>query len=311
MHHPVQLRFGAAFVLALSFASLSAIGAQQPPPAQQPPAPPAKPAAPATPPAAGAPAAPAPKPLVPVATNTLSANPDAFYGQAVTVTASVEQVLSKSAFAIDQRRIGDAGKKTGPTDLLVLVPTIQSPVDLKSYVTVMGEVVKFDPAEVAKKAKDYKLDLPPDVIAKYTGRPAIIATSVINEKFIDVAKRLPPPLNAEEEGFQKVMKGVAPAFAALRAGIEGSKVEDATKNAAALKQAFTETEAFFKPKKPDATLWAADARKQVETIQAAVTAGKWDEAKTHAGTLQQACAQCHGQYRERFDDGSFRYKSSK
>ncbi len=306
MHHPVQFRVGAALVLALSFASLSAIRAQQPPAAQ-----PAKPAAPATPPAAAAPAAPAPKPLVPVATNTLSANPDAFYGQAVTVTASVEQVLSKSAFAIDQRRVGDAGKKTGPTDLLVLVPTIQSPVDLKSYVTVMGEVVKFDPAEVVKKAKDYKLDLPPDAIAKYTGRPAVIATSVINEKFIDVAKRLPPPLNAEEEGFQKVMKGVAPAFAALRAGIDKSEVENATKNAAALKQAFTETEAFFKPKKPDATLWAADARKQVETIQAAVIAGKWDEAKTHAGTLQQACAQCHGQYRERFDDGSFRYKSSK
>jgi len=171
--------------------------------------------------------------------------------------------------------------------------------------------VKFDPAEIAKKAKDYKLDLPPDAIAKYTGRPAVIATSVINEKFIDVAKRLPPPLNAEEEAFQKVMKGVAPAFAALRAGIDKSEAENSTKNAAALKQAFTETEAFFKPKKPDATLWAADARKQVETIQAAVTAGKWDEAKTHAGTLQQACAQCHGQYRERFDDGSFRYKSSK
>jgi cytochrome c556 len=107
------------------------------------------------------------------------------------------------------------------------------------------------------------------------------------------------------------MKGVAPAFAALRAGIDGSNAENATKNAAALKQAFTETEAFFKPKKPDATQWAADARKHVDTIQAAVTAGKWDEAKTTAGTLQQSCAQCHGQYRERFDDGSFRYKGSR
>ena len=98
----------------------------------------------------------------------------------------------------------------------------------------------------------------------------MIATSVINEKFLDVAKRLPPPMNAEEEAFSKVMKQVAPAFAALRAGIEGSNVENATKNAAVLKQAFTDTEAFFKPKKPDATAWAADARKHVETIQAAV-----------------------------------------
>ena len=316
MHHPKHTRYGAAFVFALTMAALAAPRAQQPPAT---PAPPQKPAPaaptppPATPPATApaAPAAPAPAPkvLVPVATNTVTANPDAFYGQAVTLTASVEQIHSKSAFSVDQRRVGGATLKGGPTDILVLVPTIQSPVELKTYVTVMGEVVKFDPEEVAKKAKDYKIDLPPELVAKFTGRPAVIATSVINEKFLDVAKRLPPPMNAEEEAFSKVMKGVAPAFAALRTGVEGSNVENATKNAAVLKQAFTDTEAFFKPKKPDATAWAAEARKHVEAIQASVTAGKWDEAKATVATLQTACGRCHGQYRERFDDGSFRYKS--
>jgi cytochrome c556 len=317
MHHPKHTRYGAAFVFALTMAALAAPRAQQPPatpaPPQKPaPAAPAAPATtPATPPATAAPAAPAPAPkvLVPVATNTVTANPDAFYGQAVTLTASVEQIHSKSAFSVDQRRVGGATLKGGPTDILVLVPTIQSPVELKTYVTVMGEVVKFDPEEVAKKAKDYKIDLPPDLVAKFTGRPAVIATSVINEKFLDVAKRLPPPMNAEEEAFSKVMKQVAPAFAALRTGVDGSNVENATKNAAVLKQAFTDTEAFFKPKKPDATAWAAEARKHVEAIQASVTAGKWDEAKATVGTLQTACGRCHGQYRERFDDGSFRYKS--
>jgi len=315
MHHPTHTRYGAAFVFALSMAALAAPRAQQPPATPAPPQKPA-PAAPAPPPPAtppatapAAPAAPAPKVLVPVATNTVTANPDAFYGQAVTLTASVEQIHSKSAFSVDQRRVGGATLKGGPTDILVLVPTIQSPVELKTYVTVMGEVVKFDPEEVAKKAKDYKIDLPPDLVAKFTGRPAVIATSVINEKFLDVAKRLPPPMNAEEEAFSKVMKQVAPAFAALRAGVDGSNVENATKNAAVLKQAFTDTEAFFKPKKPDATAWAAEARKHVESIQASVTAGKWDEAKATVGTLQTACGRCHGQYRERFDDGSFRYKS--
>src|SRR5580765_4078296 len=161
MHYPLKTRFGAAFVLALTMAPLAVPRAQQPPP----PAAPPKPATPATTPAApGAPAAPA-KVLVPVATNTVTANPDAFYGQAVTLTASVEQIHSKSAFSVDQRRVGNATLKGGPTDILVLVPTIQSPVDLKSYVTVLGEVVKFDPAEIAKKAKDYKLDLPADAIA--------------------------------------------------------------------------------------------------------------------------------------------------
>jgi len=311
MHHPVKMRFGLAFALALATAPLAMPTAQQPAAPAQPPAQPAAPAAPTTPPAAppAAPAAP-PKVLVPVATNTLTSNPDAFYGQAVTITASVEQILSRTSFVVDQRRVGTATLKgvKGPTDVLVLVPNIQSPIDLKSYVTVMGEVVKFDPAEVAKKAKDYKLDLPADAAAKYAGRPALIATSVINDKFVDVAKRLPPPMTAEEEAFSKVMKQVGPAFAALRAGVDKSEVENANKNATVLRQAFTDTEAFFKPKKPDATLWAAEARKHVESIQASVAAGKWDDAKTAAGTLQQACGRCHGQYRERFDDGSFRYK---
>jgi len=255
-------------------------------------------------------AAPAQKPMVPVATNTVNAHPDTYYGQGVTISASVEQILSKSAFAVDQRRMGGAAPAK-PTDVLVLVPTLQSPVDPKSYVTVMGELVKFDPAEVAKKAKDYKLDLPPDAIAKYSGRPAMIATSVITEKFVDLAKRLPPPMTADEEALSKIMKQLPPALAALRTAVDGSKLEDANKNAAVLRQGFTDIEAFWKPKKAEPTQMAHDARVKVESIQASITAGKWEDAKTAAGTVQQACGNCHTTYRERFDDGSFRIKANK
>jgi len=292
----------------------------QQPPAQQPPAqqPPAQQPTPRPAeegrggqrgaPPAGQPAAPPAKPLIPVATNTVNTNPDAYYGQGVTITAAVDQVLSKSAFAVDQRRVAGAPAPSKPTDVLVLVPNLQSPVDPKSYVTVMGELIKFDPAEVAKKAKDYKIDLPPDAIAKYTGRPALIANSVITDKFVDLAKRLPPPMTAEEETLSKVMKPLPPALAALRTAVDGSKTEDATKNAAVLKQGFTDIEAFWKPKKADATQWAHDARVKVESIQAAITAGKWDEAKAAVPAVQQACGTCHNAYRERFDDGSFRIK---
>jgi len=320
MHRPFKTAAGVSFVavamLMMLFVSLRA---------QQPPAPaagatPQTPAAPGTPapgtPAApagrggapAAPAAPAAKPLVPVATNTIAANPDAFYGQAVTITASVEQILSRSSFTIDQRRVGDAPAPKQPTDVLVLVPNIQRPVDLKSYVTVMGDLMKFDPAEVAKKAKDYKIDLPPEAAAKYAGRPVLIATSVINDKFDDVAKRLPPPLNAEEEAFQKVMRAVGPAAAALRPAVDSSNAEVAAKNAAILQKGFADTEAFWKPKKAEPTQWALNARKEVEALQASITAGNWNDAKAHAATVAQACGQCHGVYRERFDDGSFRVK---
>jgi hypothetical protein len=309
MQHRTKLSLAAAAMLTRLFVSLRAQQPPAPAPATDAPAGrgAGRGAAPAGAPAA--PAAPAPKPLVPVATNTIAANPDAFYGQAVTITASVEEILSRTSFTVDQRRVaGAAAPAKGPTDVLVLVPNIQRPVDLKSYVTVMGELMKFDPAEVTTKAKDYKIDLPPDAAAKYAGRPVLIATSVINDKFDDVAKRLPPPLNAEEEAFQKVMRAVGPAAAALRPAVDSSNAEVAAKNAAILQKAFTDTEAFWKPKKAEPTLWAQNARKEVEAVQAAVTAGNWNEAKTHAATVAQACGQCHGVYRERFDDGSFRVK---
>ena len=306
MNKPLKTAYGASLVavamLMMLFVSLRA----QQPPATPAPQPPARGVAPEG--RGAAPAAPAPKPLVPVATNTIAANPDAYYGQAVTITASVDQIFTKSSFTVDQRRVGTAPAPPRPTDVLVLVPNIQRPVDLKSYVTVMGELIKFDPAEVAKKAKDYKIDLPPEAAAKYAGRPVLIATSVINDKFDDVAKRLPPPLNAEEAEFQKVMRAVGPAAAALRPAVDSSNAEVAAKNAAILQKGFADTEAFWKPKKAEPTLWAQNARKEVEAIQAAITAGKWDDAKAHAATVAQSCGQCHGVYRERFDDGSFRIK---
>ena len=208
-----------------------------------------------------------PKPLVPVTATTLASNPDQYYGEWVSVTGVVEQSLSKLTFAVDQGKIKSSG------DVLVLAPRLNSAVDPNTYVTVVGEVVRFDPDEISRKSKDYALDLSPEIVAKYRGRPAVLATSVINSKMIDLAKRLPPPMSAEE-------------------------------------QAFADTEAFWKTKgKPDAQQWAQDARKQVDAIEHAASAGKWDEVKTAAGTLGQACQSCHTAYRERFDDGSYRIKT--
>src|SRR5216683_2897891 len=108
MPGPLKTTHGAALVaLALLIALYAAPRAQQPPAATPAPPPPA-------------PAAPAPaKPLVPVATNTVTANPDAYYGQGVTINAAVEQILSKSAFSVDQRRVGAAAMapKPAPTDV--------------------------------------------------------------------------------------------------------------------------------------------------------------------------------------------------
>jgi hypothetical protein len=256
-------------------------------------------------------AAPPAKPLVPLATNTVTANPDAYYGESITVTAAVGQILSKSVFSVDQQKIGPGNKpQPGGADVLVIAPTLNTAVEVNSYVTVMGELVKFDPDVIARRSKDYKLDLSPEMIAKYRGRPALMATAVINEKFVDLAKKPLPAMTADDIALSKVMKQVGPAFAALRTGIDGSNAEAATKNVVVLKQMFAETETFWKTRsKPDAMQWAQDARKQVDLIEHAVIGGKLDDAKAPAGTLGQSCAMCHGVYRERLEDGTYRIKT--
>jgi cytochrome c556 len=303
---PARMDINRGLIMAAALLALVATPyAQQPPPAQppagqRPPAqqPPAQ--QPPPPPAPGTP----PKPLVPLAASTVAEHPDPYYGEFVTLTAAVDQILSRTSFSIDQ----DATKSTGK-DVLVIAPHMNGKVDQNAYVTVIGELIKFDPAEIAKKAKDYTLDLPADAAQKYQGRPTVIATSVINSAFVDVAKRLPPPLNAEEEAYQKTMKKVGPAFAALRTAVDGSNAEKTAENTAILKQAFAETEAFWKTRgRPDALKWAQEARVNVDTIEKAGPTAKWDDAKAATGTLGQSCQSCHGAYRERFDDGSFRIK---
>jgi cytochrome c556 len=254
----------------------------------------------------GSPAAP-PKPVVPVAASTLAANPDPYYGQFVSLIGAVDQALSKLAFSIDQN--AQKAAKTAEEDVLILAPTLHTPVEADTYVTVLGEVVRFEPADLADKLKPPALDLAPDVAARYRGRPAVLATAVITAALVDLAKLPPPPLTPEEEAYDKVMKRVGPAFAALRKGIEGSDAAATREQTGVLKQAFVETEAFWKARRTaDALRIAQDARRLVDAIDRAATGGQWEEVTTTAGDLGQTCQQCHATYREKLDDGSSRIR---
>jgi hypothetical protein len=93
------------------------------------------------------------------------------------MTATVDQVLSPTAFSVLEERTKNTGQ-----DLLILAPTLQGPVDRNANVTVFGEVVKFDPAEVARKAKASTIDLPAELVTKYRGRSAVITTAVLNDQ---------------------------------------------------------------------------------------------------------------------------------
>ena len=97
------------------------------------------------------------RPMVPVAASSIAGYPDTYYGENVSVMAAVETLLSKTAFTIDQDKTKSTGK-----DVLVLAPTLNGILVPNTYVTVVGEVIRFDPAEVAKRLKSYTIDLPAD-----------------------------------------------------------------------------------------------------------------------------------------------------
>jgi len=288
--------------LALCAATLASQGQppQNPPPGQptqvQPPAP--------TPPGTQPPRPPQPQPFVPIAANTLAANPDPYLGRNVSLTAAVDQRFGSTAFTVDQDKM-----KSGGQDVLVLAPLLNAPVEVNSYVTVIGEAVKFDSAAVAAKMKDAMPVLPPDVAAKYQGRAAIIAVSVINAAMTDLAKRLPPPMTAEEEALSRQMKQIGPGFNALRQAVTATNAAEVGAQAAVLKKGFTEAAAFWKGKPhPDAIRWTEDARRTADTIAAAAGRGDLEAVKTDVPKLQQLCTSCHTQYRERLDDGTYRFK---
>lgn len=247
----------------------------------------------------------APKPIVPVAASTLAKTPEPFYGEVVSVTAAVGQQLSPTVFSVNQDRATGVGQ-----DVLVLAPTLNAPVDPKTYVTVVGELVRFEPAEIARRVKTLTPDLDPDIIARYRGRPAILATAVVTSGMVDLARRAPPPMTPEEEAYDKVMKRVGPAFNALRTALTASDASAAAESTKALKTAFGEAEAFWKLRAAaDALEWTRAARKHVDALERAVSAGSWDVVKSSTGELGQVCQTCHSSYRERLDDGTYRIRS--
>lgn len=254
----------------------------------------------APPPAAGTP----PKPLVPVAASSVAANPDTYVNEYVTMTGAVEANLSKTSFSVDQ----DKNKPTGK-EVLVLAPSLQKPADANSYVTVIGQLIKFDEKEVAAKLKDYAIDLSPADVAKYKGKPVVLATAVINTAGIDIAKKPIPPMTTDDLALQKIMTKLPPAQGAVRKTLDSKDMAGAKEQATILKQAFTDIETFFKTKKNDeATKWATDGKNHAEAILVNLGLNNIEAAKTSIAPMGTTCASCHGKYRERMDDGTFRIK---
>src|SRR6202011_3375538 len=105
------------------------------------------------------------------------------------------QMLSKTAFLIDQRKaVGPKEMTAIGKPILVIAPYLSSPLDQKHYVLMRGEIMKFDTAAIARLAADHALDLASEIATKYQGQPVLLATSVRNAMYAELAaKPLPPP----------------------------------------------------------------------------------------------------------------------
>jgi cytochrome c556 len=247
-----------------------------------------------------------PKPLVPVAASSVAANPDPYVNEYVTMTGAVEANLSKTSFSVDQDKTKSTGK-----DVLVLAPTLQKPADANGYVTVIGQLIKFDEKEIATKLKGYQLDLSPADVAKFQGKPVVLATMVINTAGIDIAKKPIPPMNADELALQKIMTKLPPAQGAVRKTLDSKDIAGAKEQATILKDSFTQIETFFKAKNnAEATKWASEGKNHAEAILVNLGLNNIEAAKTSITPLGATCASCHGKYRERMEDGTYRIKTA-
>ena len=245
-------------------------------------------------------------PPLPVTASSLAAHPASYAGKTVTMTGAVAQQLSPTIFTVDQ------GQATAlPLPILVVAPALTAPAASRSYVTVIGAAVQFDPGNLGA-LKGYALDIPADVAEKFRGHPAVFATAVVTPDLMDLTKPKPVPLTPEEQALSALMKKVSPAATALRTSVSGSNAAAAHDRAVELKGLFADVQAFFKKRgTADAEGWAGEALKLADAVDTAAAASKWPEATTAATSLNQLCTTCHSAHRERLEDGTYRIKGSR
>jgi hypothetical protein len=246
----------------------------------------------------------------PVATNTIVDAPDQFFGKLVTITAGVEQMVSKTTFLMDQQKMaGPTEVKAVGKPILVIAPYLTSWLDEKKYFLVRGQIVKFEPSALTAVAPNYVLDLPADVGVKYIGQPVLVASSVLNSTYAELARRPIPPPTQADVALTAAMKTISPAFNALRTAAQESKADVIKKNLAALAPAFAQAQTILGDLHHAAAAHAREAGVHVTSMETAMAAGDWEAVKSSATALNQTCQSCHTAYRERQDDGTFRIKA--
>ena len=246
---------------------------------------------------------------IPVGTNRILQEPEAYYGKRVTVSAGIERILSGTMFVMDQR------KTAGPTNvapaghpLLVVAPYLKTALDPKSYLVVRGQLVQFDREALSAVEPGYGLDVPPEIVAQYLGKPVLIALSIRDHGFNELAAKPLPPPTPEEVSMSAVMKTIGALFSQLEGAVDGKQPDVVTQQAAKLQPEFTAAEQIFGAvKRSAAAEMAQTARSHAASIERAVTASDWAAASDAVRALNQQCQGCHSSQRQAQEDGTYRF----
>ncbi len=113
----------------------------------------------------------------------------------------------------------------------------------------------------------------------------------------------------EEQEYQKWMRTVNATMGSLRTNIKDQSADAAAKDAAVLVDIFKKSEKFWAGRKKDnAVEWSKQAAAAASEVEAAAKAKEFAKAGAAAGKLYPFCASCHGVYREKLPDGTYRFR---
>lgn len=134
-----------------------------------------------------------------------------------------------------------------------------------------------------------------------------------------IAAQGPPPQPAPsglttartwtDADYDKIMKEVGATVALLRKSMEGQNAEMAKQQADKLEMLFEDADDFWNARNVDeAQDLADDAAEHADHIEDAADEKDFAKAAEHMKLLTGTCAACHGKYRDKAPDGSYRIK---
>ena len=109
--------------------------------------------------------------------------------------------------------------------------------------------------------------------------------------------------------YEKIMKEVGATVGLLRKSIDGQNADLAKQQSDRLEMLFEEADDFWNARNVrDAADWADDASEHADHIEDAADEKDFTKAAEHMKLMQGVCATCHGKYRDKAPDGSYRIK---